>query len=200
MSDVELIVLDAGLDGPENMPYVLLGRPGESHVLPLWLPNSTDRSDLVRLRSFTGESRRTMESLIDLCEKVGGVNKLEITNFHQGDVVVEAALASGVRFEVAAIDLVYLAQHFDTPVTMDESLFTSVAVFSSAEDLQEYFGVEVSTPAPQGESESGESDFEDHEGASSTSASGNAQADAEFKEMMRSLGMTDEDLDDGGSQ
>lgn len=200
MSEVELIVLDAGLDGPENLPYVLLGRPGESHILPLWLPNSTDRSELIRLRSFTGEPRRTMETLIDLCEKVGGVNKLEITNFHQGDVVIEAELASGVRFEIAAVDLVFLAQHFDTAVTMDEALFNSAAVFSSPEDLQEYFGVEITTPAPQGESETEESDFDDNEGAPSTSASGNAQADAEFEEMMRSLGMTDEDLENGGSQ
>jgi len=54
--------------------------------------------------------------------------------------------------------------------------------------VKEYFDLEISTPAAADNLSTSENND------SSTSASGNAQADADFEAMMRSLGMDEKDF------
>lgn len=75
------------------------------------------------------------------------------------------------------------------PATKSEAdLLAQVSVYASDADVKEYFDLEISTPG------TGEDVHASESSDSSTSASGNAQADADFEAMMRSLGMEEKDF------
>lgn len=84
-----------------------------------------------------------------------------------------------------------VADHFKVPIVAESALLAQVSVFASEEDIKEYFDLELATPTEEGR------DSDANSAGESTSASGNAQADADFEEMMRSLGMDESDFHTG---
>ena len=91
-------------------------------------------------------------------------------------------LYGGTEIDLRASDALLLASELDMELTVDDTVAAQASVFLSQEDAERYLQAEIEVE-----------DFADE----SVSASGDAQADADFEALMRSLGVEDSDLGEG---
>ena len=85
----------------------------------------------------------------------------------------------GTEIDLRASDALLLAEELDMELTVDDTVAAQASVFLSQEDAQRYLQAEIEIE-----------NFADE----AVSASGDAQADADFEALMRSLGVEDSDL------
>lgn len=191
MSDVTLEFHGIHQLGPEDDFCALLRWPEENRLIPVWL-SAVDGIQLAGVFADPRPNRPTSHDLLcEVLEAAGGVDAIEIVNHHQGAFMVDIQTAQGEVFDARVSDALAVADHFKVPIVAESALLAQVSVFASEEDIKEYFDLELPTPTQDGR------DSDDTSAGESTSASGNAQADADFEEMMRSLGMDESDFHTG---
>ncbi|MDO5031620.1 bifunctional nuclease family protein [Corynebacterium sp.] len=191
MSEVELEFHGIHVMEPENDLCALFRWVQGNRILPVWLSPIDGSQVMQRLGGYEENRPTTHDLLIDFAETAGGVEALQIVNHYEGTFMVDIIDATGQTHDARMCEALALSDHFGVPITIEEELVSQVAVFATPEDIEEYFGVSFDSPASDGQ------ERPDEENESDTSASGNPQADADFEEMMRSLGMSEEDFHQG---
>ena len=179
---------------PENDLCAVFRWTEGKKILPIWLSPVDGARALSHAGGFSSSRPDTYDFLIDVLEEHGGIDGIRISSHFEGTFMVDVSTADGATYDCRPSDAIVLSEHFGIAFSIDEEILAQAAVYVSEDDLQEYFGL---TFTDFGEDE--DAAEEKGEGLA-TSASGNAQADADFEEMMRSLGVSEDDFlhgDDG---
>jgi len=188
MSDVSLEFHGIHQVGPEDDVCALLRWPEENRLIPVWI-SPIEGMQLAAVLDGHQSNRPTSHDLIcEVLEGTGGVDAIEIANYHQGTFIVDIKAPNGEVYDSRLSDALAVSEYFNVPISAEADLLAQVSVYASDADVKEYFDLEISTPA------AGDNLSTSENNDSSTSASGNAQADADFEAMMRSLGMDEKDF------
>ena len=188
MSDVSLEFHGIHQVGPEDDVCALLRWPEENRLIPVWI-SPIEGMQLAAVLDGHQPNRPTSHDLIcEVLEGTGGVEAIEIANYHQGTFMVDIMAPNGEVYDSRLSDALAVSAYFNVPISAEADLLAQVSVYASDADMKEYFDLEISTPGAGDDVQTRESND------SSTSASGNAQADADFEAMMRSLGMEEKDF------
>ena len=188
MSDVSLEFHGIHQVGPEDDVCALLRWPEENRLIPVWI-SPIEGMQLAAVLDGHQPNRPTSHDLIcEVLEGTGGVEAIEIANYHQGTFMVDIKAPNGEVYDSRLSDALAVSAYFNVPISAEADLLAQVSVYASDADVKEYFDLEISTPGAG-------DDVQTRENKDSlTSASGNAQADADFEAMMRSLGMEEKDF------
>ena len=188
MSDVSLEFHGIHQVGPEDDVCAVLRWPEENRLIPVWI-SPIEGMQLAAALDGHQPNRPTSHDLIcEVLEGTGGVDAIEIANYHQGTFMVDIKAPNGEVYDSRLSDALAVSEYFNVPISAEADLLAQVSVYASDADVKEYFDLEISTPA------AGDNLSTSENNDSSTSASGNAQADADFEAMMRSLGMEEKDF------
>lgn len=188
MSDVSLEFHGIHQVGPEDDVCAVLRWPEENRLIPVWI-SPIEGMQLAAALDGHQPNRPTSHDLIcEVLEGTGGVDAIEIANYHQGTFMVDIKAPNGEVYDSRLSDALAVSAYFNVPISAEADLLAQVSVYASDADVKEYFDLEISTPGAGDDVQTRESND------SSTSASGNAQADADFEAMMRSLGMEEKDF------
>ena len=188
MSDVSLEFHGIHQVGPEDDVCALLRWPEENRLIPVWI-SPIEGMQLAAVLDGHQPNRPTSHDLIcEVLEGTGGVDAIEIANYHQGTFMVDIKAPNGEVYDSRLSDALAVSEYFNVPISAEADLLAQVSVYASDADVKEYFDLEISTPGAGDDVQTRENND------SSTSASGNAQADADFEAMMRSLGMEEKDF------
>ena len=188
MSDVSLEFHGIHQVGPEDDVCALLRWPEENRLIPVWI-SPIEGMQLAAVLDGHQPNRPTSHDLIcEVLEGTGGVEAIEIANYHQGTFMVDIKAPNGEVYDSRLSDALAVSAYFNVPISAETELLAQVSVYASDADVKEYFDLEISTPGAGDDVQTRENND------SSTSASGNAQADADFEAMMRSLGMEEKDF------
>ena len=188
MSDVSLEFHGIHQVGPEDDVCAVLRWPEENRLIPVWI-SPIEGMQLAAVLDGHQPNRPTSHDLIcEVLEGTGGVEAIEIANYHQGTFMVDIKAPNGEVYDSRLSDALAVSAYFNVPISAEADLLTQVSVYASDADVKEYFDLEISTPGAGDDVQTREIND------SSTSASGNAQADADFEAMMRSLGMDEKDF------
>ena len=188
MSDVTLEFHGIHQVGPEDDVCAVLRWPEENRLIPVWF-SPIEGMQLAAVLDGHQPNRPTSHDLIcEVLEGSGGVEAIEIANYHQGTFMVDIKAPNGEVYDSRLSDALAVSEYFNVPISAEADLLAQVSVYASDADVKEYFDLEISTPAAADNLSTSENND------SSTSASGNAQADADFEAMMRSLGMDEKDF------
>lgn len=188
MSDVSLEFHGIHQVGPEDDVCAVLRWPEENRLIPVWI-SPIEGMQLAAVLDGHQPNRPTSHDLIcEVLEGTGGVEAIEIANYHQGTFMVDIKAPNGEVYDSRLSDALAVSAYFNVPISAEADLLAQVSVYASDADVKEYFDLEISTPGAGDDVQTRENND------SSTSASGNAQADADFEAMMRSLGMEEKDF------
>ena len=188
MSDVTLEFHGIHQVGPEDDVCALLRWPEENRLIPVWF-SPIEGMQLAAVLDGHQPNRPTSHDLIcEVLEGSGGVEAIEIANYHQGTFMVDIKAPNGEVYDSRLSDALAVSAYFNVPISAEADLLAQVSVYASDADVKEYFDLEISTPGAGDDVQTRKNND------SSTSASGNAQADADFEAMMRSLGMDEKDF------
>ena len=188
MSDVSLEFHGIHQVGPEDDVCAVLRWPEENRLIPVWI-SPIEGMQLAAVLDGHQPNRPTSHDLIcEVLEGSGGVEAIEIANYHQGTFMVDIKAPNGEVYDSRLSDALAVSEYFNVPISAEADLLAQVSVYASDADVKEYFDLEISTHA------AGDNLPASENNDSSTSASGNAQADADFEAMMRSLGMEEKDF------
>ena len=188
MSDVSLEFHGIHQVGPEDDVCALLRWPEENRLIPVWI-SPIEGMQLAAVLDGHQPNRPTSHDLIcEVLEGTGGVDAIEIANYHQGTFMVDIKAPNGEVYDSRLSDALAVSEYFNVPISAEADLLAQVSVYASDADVKEFFDREIPPPAAADNLSTSENND------SSTSASGNAQADADFEAMMRSLGMDEKDF------
>lgn len=177
--------------GPEQFTCVLLRWAEQNRILPVWISPLAAAELDSRDNGFTPRRPATIDLLLDLLNRsTGGVTAINIISHFEGVFIASIVLADGQGIDARPSDALLLARALELDVHVEEDVLNQASFYVSDDIMEEYFGIRFDDAA---------------EGTEDLSASGDAQADADFEEMMRSLGMSEldfgtEEMDDKGEQ
>ncbi len=167
--------------GPEQFTCLVLRWAEQSRILPIWLSPLAAAELEVRDKGYSPRRPGSHELLAEtLTRLTSGVSGINIVSHYEGVFIASIVLHDGQEIDARVSDAVILARMFEMDIHVDEDVLLQTSVFVSDEDLARYLGIRVKGGAVTEEEE--------------VSASGDAQADEDFKDMMRSLGISEEDL------
>lgn len=170
--------------GPEDFYCVVLRWAECNRLLPLWVAPAAAAEIEARAAGYAPRRPGTVDLLAEALSAIG-VEKVGITSAFEGVFVAEITLSDGTEVDARPSDALMVAQLLGLPFAVSEDVLTQFSFFAADSALREYLGLSF-----------GEEGAEDAHGAEG-SASGDAQADADFERMMRELGVSEEDLSGG---
>jgi len=173
--------------GPEQFSCVLLRWAEQNRILPIWLSPISAADIDVRDSGYTPRRPGSQDIMSDLITRMtSGVSGVNIISHFEGVFIASIVFNDGEEVDARPSDAIKLARALEVDLKVEEDVLQQASFFVSDDVLEEYFDLRFGADAP----ESGEAEL---------SASGDAQADADFEEMMRSLGMSEADFFDEDS-
>lgn len=168
--------------GPEAFPCILLRWVEKNRFLPVWI-TSNDATDIdSRDSGFAPRRPTSIDLLIESLNRFAeGISAVRIVSYHEGVFHASIVLGNGEELDARVSDAVSIARILDIPIAVDSEILAHNAIFVSDDDLLQYAGIRA-----QFEEETLE--------LAEPSASGDAEADADFEELMKSLGVSESDL------
>ncbi|AKK08718.1 bifunctional nuclease family protein [Corynebacterium testudinoris] len=173
--------------GPEHFSCVLLRWAEQNRILPIWMSPLSAAELEARDEGFIPRRPGTPDLMAEMSTRLtSGVTAVNIISHFEGVFIASLVFNDGEEIDARPSDAIKLARALEIDIHVEEDVLTQASFFISDDVLEEYFGLRFS-PA------------EESDGDDEVSASGDAQADADFEEMMRSLGMDESDfLETGG--
>lgn len=175
---------------PEQFLCAVLRWPAAEKIVPVWMSPLDGGQVAARSQGYEPTRPDTYDLLFAALESLGGVDRIEVTGYHEGVFMVDITTGHGETMEARMSDAIVLSTHFSVAIEFEEDLLAQVAIYVPPQELAEYFELRFDDATESTAEQSA---------AAGESASGNAQADADFSEMMRSLGISEEDLLGAGS-
>lgn len=174
--------------GPESFLCALLHWEEKNRFIPVWLPPLEGTQLMARLNGWTPTRPSTQDLLADVVtQSTSGVQAIEISGYLQGTFMATVTLEDGTELDARASDALGLALILDVAVEVDETVAAQTAMWLSAADAQQYFDLDLSPGTGEGGA---------GPGGEGPSASGDAEADAAFEQLMRDLGVDEDELTD----
>lgn len=182
MSFIELQFHGVHTMEPDGFTCALFRWEDGNKVLPVWL----DQEDAIRIQAYqAGFSPRRPTAHELLAEAFTRLNtwvtSLRIVSHFEGVFMASITTSEGEEFDARPSDVIMLSAMLEVPISADEEILQQTAVFLTDEDLESYFGVVVERDTRE-------------DPLTPESASGDAQADADFQRLMESLGVEESDL------
>lgn len=172
--------------GPENFLCALLQRETNGRCIPVWLPPLEGAELAARLDGWMPNRPRPVDAIAELIRtSTDGADTLEISSFVDGTFMATLGIYGGAEIDLRASDALLLAEELDMELGVDETVAAQASIFLSPEDARRYLQADIEV-----------ADFSDQ----SDSASGDAQADADFETLMRNLGVDDLDVGEGNPE
>lgn len=176
--------------GPEDFSCVLLRWAEQNRILPLWISPIIAADLDARESGYSPRRPSTHEVLAEtLSAMTSGVATISLLSAYEGTFIASIVLNDGEEIDARASDAIMLARLLELDVHVDEDVLTQNSFFATDADLKEYFGYQINGHA---------GDLGD--GGQEVSASGDAQADADFSQLMESLGFSESELLDQGDE
>lgn len=167
--------------GPEQYLCALLQRTSNSRCIPVWMPTHEGGELAARLSGWSPTRPRTIDTLVDLIRNTGKtVETIELSSYLDGMFMATVSFADGSELDLRASDALLLALELDHELSVDDLVAGQASIYLSPEDAERFLGAELEVAKQQ----------------EAVSASGDAQADADFEELMRNLGVDDLDAGD----
>lgn len=167
--------------GPENYLCAVLLWEERQRFLPVWLPPVGGAQLVGRIAEWEPKRPDTHDVLVELIQQsTTGVSALELTSYYNGVFMGQITMDNGTEIDCRPSDLFILASMLDQPIEVEDLVLNQASIWLSPEDAADYFDIELEDPAT----------LKDHP----ESASGDAQADADFQQLMRDLGVEECDL------
>lgn len=170
--------------GPEQYLCALLQRSSNGRCIPVWIPMQEGSELAARLDGWSPNRPRTIDAIVELMRTTGlSVETIELSSYVDGMFMATVSFADGAELDLRASDAITLALELDQELAVDEHVANQASMYLSAEDAERFLGAQIVAADVEGEAQS---------------ASGDAQADADFEELMRNLGVDNLDADDAG--
>lgn len=182
MSMVPLKYYSVHAIGPENFLCALLHWEERGRIIPAWLPPIEGARLAARDAMWDPDRPDTYDLLHSvISQSTQGVASVEISSYYNGTFVATLEMEDGEEIDSRLSDALIIANMLGLPLEADESVLAQASLWISREDALEQFGVELPEP----------------EEVEPASASGDAQADADFESLMLSLGVDEADISGG---
>lgn len=168
--------------GPENFLCALVQLEGSARLLPVWLSPVEGARLLGRVNGWAPDRPHAIDALVSHIEALSGAESVELSTYHEGVVTATLRLGDGSEIDMRPSDALAAAVELEVPLEVAEEV-AGAATFISPEDARRYLGFDVDVDndvplQPQGEE--------------------SAASDDEFAELMRKLGVEEEDLGGDG--
>ncbi|MCT1444688.1 bifunctional nuclease family protein [Corynebacterium sanguinis] len=165
--------------GPEKYLCAVLLVEGTSRCLPVWLPPVEGARLIARAAGWHPNRPHATDALVELAQAMAvGPESVEIASYHEGVFACALNFGDGTSAEMRPCDALTVALKLDLALEVDESVISAASLWLSPEDAAQYFELELDderldddAPQPQG--------------------------DDEFEELMRNLGVDENDLGGG---
>ena len=182
MSFIELEFHGIHTMEPDGFTCALVRWDQGNKILPVWI----DPEDALKIQAYqAGFSPRrptAHELLAEAFQRLTPwVSDLRIVSHFEGVYMASIITSEGEEFDARPSDIIMLAELLEVPISIDEEILQQTAIFINDEDLEANFGIVIDR-----------ADVE--EIIVPESASGDAQADADFQQLMQSLGVSEDDL------
>ncbi|MHA2788934.1 bifunctional nuclease family protein [Corynebacterium sp. S7] len=182
MSMVPLTYYGVHSIGPENYLCALLHWEERGRIVPVWIPPIEGARLAARDAMWESDRPDTYDLMVSIIEQsTQGVKAIEISSYYHGTFVATLEMEDGEEIDARLSDALVLSTILDLPIEADETVLAQASLWISAEDARDQFGIDL----PEAKKEE------------SNSASGDAQADADFESLMRSLGVDESDIRGG---
>lgn len=170
--------------GPEEFTCVLLRWVEQNRILPIWLNQVTAAELEAHEAGFSPRRPSTVELLAEtLTRLTPGVSAINLTSAYEGTFIGTIVFSDGEELDARASDAIALSRLLELDIHVDEDILNQNSFFASDADLTQYFGVDF-----------GGEFTVSKEAEEAISASGDAQADADFSQLMESLGFSESEL------
>lgn len=187
MSTVPLSLCGVFPVGPENFLCAVLLWEERRRFLPIWLSPVGGAQLLGRIGEWEPTRPDTHNLLVDIIEQsTSGVSAIELTGYYNGVYMAQVTMEDGAEFDCRPTDALVLALMLDLTIEVEEDVLNQASLWMSAEDAADYFDIEFDEDFTDGSAAPGED--QGH------SASGDKQADLDFENLMRELGVEEKDL------
>lgn len=178
--------------GPENFLCAVLLWEERRRFLPIWLSPVGGAQLLGRIGEWEPARPDTHNLLVDVIEQsTTGVAAIELTSYYNGVYLAQVTMEDGAEFDCRPTDALVLSLMLDMPIEVEEEVLNQASLWLSAEDASDYFDIQFDSDfadgAPGGDDSRG------------NSASGDKQADLDFENLMRELGVEEKDLGFGNT-
>lgn len=174
--------------GPENYLCAVLLWEERRRFIPVWLPPVGGAQLLSRIGEWEPTRPDTHNLLVDLIEQsTSGVAAIELTSYYNGVFMAQVIMDDGAEYDCRPSDALVLSVMLGIPVESDEDVLAQASLWLSAEDAADYFDIEFDDEVGSGLDVGNGEPIGD-------SASGDAQADLDFENLMRQLGVEEKDL------
>ena len=173
--------------GPEGFSAAVLRMPGTNRIVPVWITKSQAEDISLRMTGLQPKRPTAHDAFADtLLRLTSGGRCVRINSAYQGVFIAALVTNTDEEIDLRPSDAFILARILELPIEIDDDVFMQCSIFLSDTDLADYFNISSGVVADA---------IDDH-----TSASGDAQADADFEELMQSMGVFETDLlgDDAG--
>lgn len=173
--------------GPENFLCAVLLWRERRRFLPIWLSPVGGAQLLGRIGEWEPARPDTHNLLVDVIEQsTTGVSAIELTSYYNGVYLAQVTMEDGAEFDCRPTDALVLSLMLDMPIEVEEEVLNQASLWLSAEDASDYFDIQFDSDFADGSP-----DGDDSRG---NSASGDKQADLDFENLMRELGVEEKDL------
>lgn len=193
--------------GPEQHPCMIFVWPGKQRVIPVWIDERAADELLATMQLGTARPRRprAIDLCVDALEQKGAEVKLvALRSVHNGVFHADIVDMDLEQVDARPSDAVQIALSTGTAIFAFEDVLKQCAMFVTPEECLEQFGLSEQDLAPteeelamEGGKKLKEALLEGEYPDLLTSASGDAEADAMFAELMGSMGVDEADLDLG---
>lgn len=129
--------------GPEQFLCALLEWEEERRYVPVWLPPVEGAALAARLDGWSPrrpDAHDVLGSVIN--QATSGVASIELSSYHQGTFIATLTLHDGTEIDMRPSDALLAASVLDVQLEADETVLQHAAMFLSAGDAQDYFGIE----------------------------------------------------------
>lgn len=173
--------------GPENFLCAVLLWEERRRFLPIWLSPVGGAQLLGRIGEWEPTRPDTHNLLVDIIEQsTSGVSAIELTGYYNGVYMAQVTIEDGAEFDCRPTDALVLALMLDMTIEVEEDVLNQASLWMSAEDAADYFDIEFDEDFTDGSVAPGADQ--------GNSASGDKQADLDFENLMRELGVEEKDL------
>ncbi|ANE03977.1 bifunctional nuclease family protein [Corynebacterium crudilactis] len=182
MSFVELEFHGIHTMEPDGFTCALFRWNEGNKILPVWIDADDALKIQAYLAGFNPRRPTAHELLAEAFQRLTPwVGSLRIVSHFEGVYMASITTSEGEEFDARPSDVIMLSQLLEVPISADEEILQQTAIFINDEDLEAYFDIVVDRSVTEQSPEA-------------ASASGNAQADADFQQLMQSLGVFEDDL------
>ncbi|MBV7302548.1 bifunctional nuclease family protein [Corynebacterium sp. TAE3-ERU2] len=180
-SFIDLVYHGVFVIPPEDYNVIFLRVVGTTRILPIWIGEDAAAAIAAREQGRAPVRPRAHDVLLQLADShAGSAMEVRIDGYVRGRFTASLVCGDGTVLDMRPSDAILLAREEQLPISVAEDVLRRTGVFVSADDLSRGFGIDCEDVSDTADEFS--------------SASGDAQADADFESLLRSMGVEESDL------